>query len=67
MNAKRSKIDDGWNSRIEFYPTTHFEPLWRWIQHIPTLRRKVNKALIDRAILNTLVRMKPAPTGASFH
>ncbi|MFJ2034342.1 peroxidase family protein [Streptosporangium sp. NPDC087985] len=62
MDTRRSKTNDGWNNRIEFYLTTHFEPLWRWIQRIPTLRRKVNKALINRAILKTPTRPNPLST-----
>ncbi|SEG93309.1 prostaglandin-endoperoxide synthase 2 [Thermomonospora echinospora] len=66
MNTGRSKVNDGWNNRIEFYLTTHFEPVWRLVQRIPVLRRKVNRALINRAISKTPPRPNPLSTMASY-
>ncbi|GAA2727068.1 peroxidase family protein [Actinocorallia aurantiaca] len=66
MSARRSKAKDGWNNRIEFYLTTNFAPFWRGIQRVPTLRRKVNKILIDRAVLKSAPRPNPLSTMAPY-
>jgi prostaglandin-endoperoxide synthase 2 len=54
------------SNRVEFYVTTHFAPVWRLIQLISPLRRQVNRALINRAILKIPTRPNPLSTMAPY-
>lgn len=66
MRSGRSTSKDGLANRIEFYVTTHFAPVWRLIQLSTPLRRRVNRLLINRAILKMPTRPNPLSTMAPY-
>lgn len=66
MQATRDTSKDGWFNRAEFYITTHFAPVWQLIQHIPPLRRQINRILINRAALRMPPRPNPFSTMAPY-
>ena len=51
---------------LEFYLLTNLDPAWRFVQGIPPLRRRVNRALINRAILRMPTRPNPLSTMAPY-
>jgi prostaglandin-endoperoxide synthase 2 len=53
-------------NRLETYVTTNLPGLWEFVQHRPALHRKVNAALIDRAILKIPTRPNPLSTLAGY-
>ena len=66
MANGRSTAADGWRNRIETYVTTHFEPAWAAIQRVEPLRRRVNRTLINNAILKIPTRPEPLSTMAEY-
>ena len=65
MRALQEVRDDVAN-RIETYVTTNLGGLWERIQRAPWLHRRVNKVLIDRAILKIPTRPNPLSTMAPY-
>lgn len=61
MAGGRSTVNDGFANRLEFSLTTRFGQAWRLVQRIEPVQRRVNRALINRAIL----KMPPRPTPLS--
>ena len=53
-------------NRIETYVTTHLSGLWKLIQRVPALHRRVNGILIDRAIMKIPTRPNPLSTMAPY-
>jgi prostaglandin-endoperoxide synthase 2 len=53
-------------NRVETYVTTNLGGLWRLVQRVPVLHRKVNQILIDRAILKIPTRPNPLSTLADY-
>jgi prostaglandin-endoperoxide synthase 2 len=53
-------------NRLETYVTTNLPGLWDFVQRRPQLHRKVNAALIDRAILKIPTRPNPLSTMADY-
>jgi prostaglandin-endoperoxide synthase 2 len=53
-------------NRVETYATTNVSGFWRLIQRLPPAHRKVNKVLIDRAILKIPTRPNPLSTLAGY-
>jgi heme peroxidase len=53
-------------NRIETYVTTNLSGLWRLVQRLPAVHRKVNAILIDRAILKVPTRPNPLSTMAGY-
>ena len=51
---------------IETYLTTHLSGLWKLIQRVPALHRRVNGILIDRAIMKIPTRPNPLSTMGSY-
>jgi prostaglandin-endoperoxide synthase 2 len=66
MAAGRSTVNDGLANQLEFYATTHFVGLWGLIQRIEPIQRRVNRALINRAILKMPTRPNPLSTMAPY-
>lgn len=66
MDGGRNTVNDGFANRLEFYLTTHFGEAWRLIQRIEPVRRRVNRALINRAILKIPPRPNPLSTMAPY-
>ena len=52
----RDKSKDGRRNNLKSYALTHFKPLWSALQSRPGIKRKVNKKLINNAILKIPTR-----------
>jgi prostaglandin-endoperoxide synthase 2 len=65
MNS-RSKAKDGYANRLELYLATHFGDMWRFIEAVEPLRRRVNRQLINRAILRMPTRPYSLSTMAPY-
>jgi prostaglandin-endoperoxide synthase 2 len=50
---------DGIGNRVETALLTQGEPFWKFVQRVRPLRRRLNRALISRAILKTKTKPKP--------
>ena len=53
-------------NRAETFVTTHFQGLWNAVERNPAAYRRVNAALIDRAILKIPTRPNPLSTRAPY-
>ena len=53
-------------NRIETYVTTNLGGLWKLVQRVPVIHRRVNRILIDRAILKIPTRPNPLSTKAAY-
>lgn len=53
-------------NRVETYLTTNLSGLWRLVQRVPAVHRRVNQILIDRAILKIPTRPNPLSTMAGY-
>jgi prostaglandin-endoperoxide synthase 2 len=53
-------------NKAETYVTTHLPGLWRAVESRPAVHRRVNAALIDRAILKIPTRPNPLSTRADY-
>jgi prostaglandin-endoperoxide synthase 2 len=62
----RDTRKDGIRNKIESTVLTRGEPVWRAVQRVPPLRRKLNRLLINRAILKTKTRPYPFSTRADY-
>jgi prostaglandin-endoperoxide synthase 2 len=56
----------GLANRIETYATTNLRGLWNLVQRVPAVHRRVNRILIDRAILKIPTRPNPLSTMAPY-
>ena len=56
MVDERDTSKDGKRNNLETYALTHFKPLWSPLQSRPKTKRKVNKKLINNAILKIPTR-----------
>ena len=65
-DAGRSKVNDGWANRLEFFVTTHFAPVWDLVQLLGPVRRQVNRLLVNRAILKMPTRPAPLSTKTPY-
>ncbi len=62
----RSRERDGWANRVQLYVLTNFEPAWEFLHARPRLRRPVNHALINSAVLTVPTRPNPLSTLAPY-
>lgn len=62
----RSPAKDGLRNQIEFALTTNVAPLWLLVQHIGPLRQRVNRALINNAVMKVPPRPQPLSTLADY-
>jgi prostaglandin-endoperoxide synthase 2 len=62
----RSRERDGWANRLQFELLTSFEPAWEFAHSRPRLRRVVNRALINSAVLTMPTRPNPLSTFADY-
>ena len=62
----RSSERDGWANRLQFYVLTNFEPVWDFLHSRPRLRRAVNHALINSAVLTVPTRPNPLSALADY-
>jgi prostaglandin-endoperoxide synthase 2 len=62
----RSRERDGWANRLQSYVLTNFEPVWEFLHSRPRLRRPVNRALINSAVLTMPTRPNPFSTLAPY-
>ncbi|HSH82113.1 MAG TPA: peroxidase family protein [Herpetosiphonaceae bacterium] len=62
----RNRRRDGLNNRVEYYVLTHFKGFWDFVQNNRFLRKKVNRALINRAIYKIPTRPYPFSTMGSY-
>jgi len=53
-------------NRIETYVTTNLSGLWKLVERVPVVHRRVNAILIDRAILKIPTRPNPLSTMAPY-
>ena len=53
-------------NRVETYVTTNLGGLWKLVQRVPAIHRRVNGILIDRAILKIPTRPNPLSTKAGY-
>jgi prostaglandin-endoperoxide synthase 2 len=53
-------------NRIETYATTNLSGLWKLVERVPVVHRRVNGILIDRAILKIPTRPNPLSTMAPY-
>ena len=51
---------------IETYATTNLRGLWKRVERVPVVHRRVNGILIDRAILKIPTRPNPQSTMAPY-
>ena len=51
---------------VETYVTTHLSGLWKLVQRVPAVHRRVNGILIDRAIMKIPTRPNPLSTMAPY-
>lgn len=66
MATKRDTSKDGLRNKIETYLLTHFQPVWDFIQSNNTLKRIVNKTLINNAVLKIPTRPYPFSTKSPY-
>ncbi|NUT10491.1 MAG: heme peroxidase [Nonomuraea sp.] len=67
MTSKaRTIATDGAANRLRFLALTHGKPLWEAIQHVEPVRRRLNAALIDKAIREMPPRPEPLSTMAPY-
>lgn len=62
----RSTVKDGLQNQLEAFVTTHGAPIWKLIESVPPVRRAVNKALTNLAILKFPTRPNPLSTMANY-
>lgn len=62
----RSTAKDGLGNQLEAFVTTHGTPIWKLIQAVPPVRRAVNAALTNSAILKFPTRPNPFSTMAEY-
>jgi len=53
-------------NRVETYVTTNLRGLWKLVERVPVVHRRVNGILIDRAILKIPTRPNPLSTMAPY-
>ena len=58
----RSRERDGWANSLQFHVLTNFAPAWGFLHSRPRLRRPVNRALINSAVLSVPTRPNPLST-----
>src|SRR5688500_7258438 len=66
QQSARSTERDGIGNKIEFYALTHFKRLWNAAQRNRLLEKKVNRTLINRAILKMATRPYPLSTMGGY-
>jgi len=66
MPSKRDTSRDGQKNKIETLLLTNFKPLWSFIQSNEGLSKKVNKTLINNAILKIPTRPYPFSTMSPY-
>ncbi len=64
--GRRSTAKDGLANQVEAFVTTHGAPIWDLIQSIPPVRRVVNAAVTNLAILKFPTRPNPYSTMADY-
>lgn len=62
----RSTAKDGLANQVEAFVTTHGTPIWELIQSVPPVRRAVNAAVTNLAILKFPTRPNPFSTMADY-
>ena len=63
---RRSTAKDGLANQVEAFVTTHGTPIWGLIESFPPVRRAVNAAVTNRAILRFPTRPNPFSTMADY-
>lgn len=66
QHPPRSTQRDGLNNRVEFHVLTHFKRVWDVAQKRRFLQAKINRALINRAILKIATRPFPLSTMGAY-
>lgn len=66
MTLKRDISKDGLRNKLETYVLTRFKPVLNLIQSNNTLKKKVNKALINNAIYKIPTRPYPFSTMSPY-
>jgi len=66
MVLKRDTSKDGFKNKLETFTLTHFKPIWNLIQNNDTLRKKVNKAVVNNAIYKVPTRPHPFSTMSPY-
>ena len=66
MATKRDTSKDGLRNKLETYALTHFKPIWNLIQSNDTLKKKVNKFLVNNAIYKVPTRPYPFSTMSPY-
>ncbi len=66
MPSKRDTSRDGQKNKIETLLLTNFKPLWNFIQSNEGLSKKINKTLINNAVLKIPTRPYPFSTMSPY-
>ena len=66
MANKRNTSRDGFRNTLETFALTKFKPIWQLIQSNDSLKKKVNKTLINNAISKIPVRPYPFSTKSPY-
>ncbi|GAX43068.1 heme peroxidase [Tolypothrix sp. NIES-4075] len=66
MTAKRDTSRDGFRNQLETTVLTGLKPIWNFIQSNPGFAKKVNKTLINNAILKIPTRPYPFSTMSPY-
>ncbi|MFI5953729.1 peroxidase family protein [Cryptosporangium sp. NPDC051539] len=64
--ARRDTSADGWVNTLRAFALSHGAPFWNSVEHIRPLRRTLNRALINKAILAVPPRPYPLSTMAAY-
>lgn len=62
----RDTSKDGFRNKLETYALTNFKPIWNLIQSNDTLKKKVNKFLVNNAIYKVPTRPYPFSTMSPY-
>lgn len=62
MSTKRDTSKDGLNNKIQTFVLTNFKSIWQLIQSNESIKRKVNKALLNSLIYKIPTRPNPYST-----
>lgn len=65
-HRERDESRDGLRNRAEAYVLSHFPKVWRALQAVPWVERKVNEYLIDNAVNKTKPRPYPLSTMSPY-
>ncbi len=66
MTIKRDTSRDGFKNKLETFALTGLKPMWNFIQSNDTLKKVVNKTIINNAVLKVPTRPYPFSTKSPY-